>query len=55
MPRREAALAIAREIEELNNANLAAQRDEVARRHTAFRQDLQRFFWQTVLLGLWWR
>jgi signal transduction histidine kinase len=52
VPRREAALAIAREIEELNNANLAAQRDEVARRHTAFRQDLQRFFWQTVLLGL---
>jgi signal transduction histidine kinase len=52
VPRREAALAIAREIEELNNANLAAQRDEVARRHNAFRQDLQRFFWQTVLLGL---
>ncbi|MDO8681610.1 MAG: ATP-binding protein [Acidobacteriota bacterium] len=52
VPRREAALAIAREIEELNNANLAAQRDEVARRHTAFRDDLHRLLWQTVLLGL---
>ena len=52
VPRREAALAIAREIEELNNSNLAAQRDEVTRRHTAFRQDLQRFFWQTLLVGL---
>ena len=52
VPRREAALGIARQIEELNNANLAAQRDEVARRHAAFRHDLWRFFWQTVLLGL---
>jgi len=52
VPRRDAALGIARQIEELNNANLAAQRDEVARRHAAFRRDLQRFFWQTVLLGL---
>lgn len=52
VPRREAALAIAWEIEELNNANLAAQRDEVARRHTAFRDDLHRLLWQTVLLGL---
>ena len=52
VPRREAALAIAREIEELNNANLAAQRDEVERRHTAFRDDLHRLMWQTVLLGL---
>jgi signal transduction histidine kinase len=52
VPRREAALAIARQIEDLNNANLAAQRDEVARRHEAFRADLRRFFWQTVLVGL---
>ncbi len=52
VPRREAALAIARQIEELNNANLAAQREEVARRHLAFRQDLRGFLWQTVLLGL---
>ena len=52
MPRREAVLAIAQEIEELNNANLAAQRAEVARRQAAFRDDLQRLLWQTVLLGL---
>ena len=52
VPRREAALTIAREIEELNNANLAAQREEVARRHAAFRDDLHRLLWQTVLLGL---
>ena len=52
VPRREAALAIAREIEDLNNTNLAAQRAEVARRHAAFRDDLHRLLWQTVLLGL---
>lgn len=52
VPRREAALTIAREIEELNNANLTAQREEVARRHAAFRDDLHRLLWQTVLLGL---
>ena len=51
VPRREAALTIAQEIEELNNANLAAQRDEVALRQAAFRDDLYRLFWQTVLLG----
>ena len=38
LPRREAVLAIAQEIEELNNANLAAQRAEVTRQQTAFRQ-----------------
>ena len=47
VPRREAVLAIAQEIEELNNANLAAQRAEVARRHAAFRADLHRLLWQT--------
>lgn len=52
VPRREAALTIAQEIEELNNANVAIQREEVARRHTAFRDDLRRLMWQTVMLGL---
>jgi signal transduction histidine kinase len=52
VPRREAALAIAQEIEELNNANLAAQRAEVTRRQAAFRDDLHRLLWQTVLLGV---
>ena len=42
MPRREAVLAIAQEIEELNNANLVAQRAEVARRQTALHDDLYR-------------
>ena len=52
VPRREAVLSIAQDIEELNNANLAAQRAEVARRHAALRNDLRRLLWQTVLLGL---
>jgi len=52
VPRREAALTIAREIEELNNSNLAAQQQEVARRQSAVRDELRRRLWQTVLLGL---
>jgi signal transduction histidine kinase len=52
VPRREAILTIAQEIEELNNANLAAQRAEVARRQSVFREDLRRLLWQTVLLGV---
>jgi hypothetical protein len=49
VPRREAALAIVRQIEELNHASLVAQRQEVATRYTAFRNDLQRLLWQTML------
>jgi signal transduction histidine kinase len=52
VPRREAVLAIAQEVEELNDANLSAQRAEVAERHTALAEDLHRLRWQTVLLGL---
>ena len=52
VPRREAALAIAREIEELNNANLAAQQQEVARRQSAVGAELRQMLWQTVLIGL---
>lgn len=52
VPRREAALAIAQQIEELNNTNLDAQRKEVASRYDAFRDDLRRMLWQTVALGL---
>src|SRR5678816_2418654 len=52
VPRRDAALTIAREIEDLNNENLLAQREEVARRYAAFRDDLRRLLWRTVLLGL---
>jgi len=52
VPRREAILAIAQEIEELNNANMAAQRAEVARGQAAFGDDLRRLLWQTLLLGM---
>ena len=52
VPRREAALAIAQQIEELNNANVDAQRQEVAARYAAFRDDLQHLLWQTVALGV---
>ena len=52
VPRREAALTIAQEIEELNDANVASQREEVSRRYAAFRAELQRLLWQTILLGL---
>jgi signal transduction histidine kinase len=52
VPRRDAVLAIAQEIEELNNANLAEQRGEVTRRHAAFRNDLRRLLWQSLLLGI---
>jgi signal transduction histidine kinase len=52
VPRREAILSIAQDIEELNNANLDAQRAEVARRQALFRDDFHRLLWQTVLLGV---
>jgi signal transduction histidine kinase len=52
VPRRDAVLSIALEIEELNNANIAAQKAEMARRQEAFRRDMRRLLWQTVLLGL---
>jgi signal transduction histidine kinase len=52
VPRREAALTIAHEIERLNNDNLAAQQQEVARRQSAVRDELRSMLWQTVLLGL---
>lgn len=52
VPRRQAILAIAQQIEELNNENWATQRAEVAQRQTAMARDLERLLWQTVLLGL---
>jgi signal transduction histidine kinase len=52
LPRREAVLAIAQEIEELNDANLAAQRDEVTRRHAAFRSELDNLLGRTLFFGL---
>jgi len=52
VPRRDAVLSIAQEIEELNNTNLAEQRAEATRRHAAFRDDLDRLLWRSLLLGL---
>nr|AAP58538.1 putative sensory transduction histidine kinase [uncultured Acidobacteriota bacterium] len=52
VPRREAALAIAQEIEELNNANLTMQRAEVEKRLAALRRDLLRMLGQSLSLGL---
>jgi signal transduction histidine kinase len=52
LPRREAVLAIAQEIEELNNANLATQRAEVRRQQEGFRSELYTVLWRSLLLGL---
>jgi signal transduction histidine kinase len=52
LPRRQAVLAITREIEELNNANLAAEHREVERRLAVFRRDLHSLLWRSLLLGL---
>jgi signal transduction histidine kinase len=52
LPRREAVFAIAEEIEQLNNANLEAQRAEVTRRFELFRSDLQTLLWRSLLLGV---
>jgi signal transduction histidine kinase len=52
LPRREAVLAIASQIEDLNNANHAIQRAEVTRRQEAFRTELHRLIWGSLFLGL---
>lgn len=52
LPRRQAVLAIAEEIEELNNQNLAAQREEVTRRHAALRNELYTLLVRSVFFGL---
>jgi signal transduction histidine kinase len=51
IPRREAVLAIAQEIEQLNAETMAAQRTEVRQRHAHFRSDLYALLWKTLLLG----
>jgi len=52
LPRREAVLTITKEIEQLNNANLAAQRAEVARQLASFREDLHARLLHAMLLGI---
>ena len=52
LPRREAVLGIAQEIEQINDANLAVQRETVAQRQADFRADLRRVLWQTLVVGV---
>lgn len=51
VPRRDAILAIAKEIEEFNDASLAAQREAVARREATLRDSSRKLLWQSLLLG----
>ena len=52
IPRRQAVMTIAEEIEELNNQNLSAQRAEVTRRHAAFRSELYTLLGRSLFIGL---
>src|SRR5688500_14348851 len=52
LPRREAVLAITRDIEKLNDTNRAAQRAEVASREADFRADLHGRLRRSLLIGL---
>jgi len=52
LPRRQAVLELAEEIEALNNQNLALQRAEVTRRHAAFSAELYTLLWRSVIFGL---
>ena len=52
LPRRNAVLELAAEIEELNNQNLAAQRAEVTRRQEAFRAELITLLGRSLFVGL---
>jgi signal transduction histidine kinase len=51
IPRRDAILSIAREIEEFNDANMADQRGQVARRERELQGDLNRILWMSLGLG----
>ncbi len=51
IPRREAIINIAEEIEQLNNANLAAESAAVIRQQEAFRSDLYTLLWRSLILG----
>jgi signal transduction histidine kinase len=52
LPRRNAVLDLAEEIEALNNQNLAAQRAEVVRRQEAFRNELYTLIGRSLFFGL---
>jgi signal transduction histidine kinase len=52
LPRREAVLAIATEIEGLNNSNHGSQRAEITKQYADFRSELQKLLWGSLLLGV---
>jgi signal transduction histidine kinase len=52
LPRREAVLTIAQEIEALNSATLEAQRAEITGKQAALRRDLYNLLWRSLLLGI---
>ena len=52
IPRRQAVLDIAQEIEQLNDANLAAQGDDVTRQQQSFRDELYGLLWRALVLGI---
>jgi signal transduction histidine kinase len=52
LPRRQAVLELAAEIEELNNQNLAAQRQEFTRRQAAFRDESYTLLGRSLFFGL---
>src|SRR4029453_15025687 len=52
LPRREAALLIAQDIEQFNNSNLSTQRAEVTRRFASFQRGLHALLWQSLALGV---
>jgi signal transduction histidine kinase len=52
VPRREAVLNLAREIEDLNSASLALANQEATRRYGAHLGDMQTLLWQTLGLGM---
>jgi signal transduction histidine kinase len=52
VPRREALLNIARDIEDLNSASLASANQEATRRYAEHLGDMQTLLWQTLGLGM---
>jgi signal transduction histidine kinase len=52
LPKREAIMSIAQEIEQFNDATMAAQRADVANQQAALRTDLQELLWWSLLLGI---
>jgi signal transduction histidine kinase len=52
IPRRQAVLDIAQEIEQLNDANLAAQGEDVTRQQQSFRDELYGLLWRALVLGI---